>query len=119
MAGTVGTAPGGEEERTHGTARHSELGRRIEGISDKMLTQTLRDLQRNGLVARTDHEQIPPRVDYALTPLGERLQRTVTQLCGWVVEHMPEVHAAQATFDAAPQPDAPWQRATAGRSGPG
>ena len=104
----------------HGVQRHAELGRRIDGISPKMLTQTLRDLQRNGLVARTDHGEIPPRVDYALTPLGVTLQQTVTQLCGWVVEHLPEVHAAQATFDAAPHVDAPWQRATAaGRGGPG
>ncbi len=100
----------------HGVQRHAELRRRIEGISDKMLTQTLRDLQRNGLVSRTDHGQIPPRVDYALTPLGATLQRTVTALCGWVVENMPEVRAAQAAFDAEPQVGAPWQQAAgAGR----
>lgn len=113
---------------THGTQRHGELRRRIEGISEKMLTQTLRDLQRNGLVARTDHGEIPPRVDYALTPLGATLQRTVTQLCAWVTDHMAEVRAAQATFDEGPQVDAPWQRAagadlgaglSAGRGGPG
>ncbi len=95
----------------HGTARHAELRRRIEGISDKMLTQTLRDLQRNGLVERTDHEQLPPRVDYTLTPLGESLHRTVGQLCVWVLDHMPDVHAAQAAYDTEPHRDAPWQLA--------
>lgn len=89
-----------------GVLRHAELRRRIEGVSDKMLTQTLRDLERNGLVRRTDHGVIPPRVDYALTPLGRTLQEAVSGLCGWVVENMDEIAAAQDAYDAGPQPDA-------------
>lgn len=94
-----------------GVLRHADLRRGIEGVSAKMLTQTLRDLERNGLVQRTDHGVIPPQADYALTPLGRTLQEAVSRLCGWVVENMDEITAAQDAYDAGPQPDAPWQQA--------
>jgi len=65
------------------------------------------------------HGRIPRRVDYALTPLGLTLQHTVMALCGWVVENMPEVRAAQAAFDADPQVGAPWQQASSAGRTPG
>jgi DNA-binding HxlR family transcriptional regulator len=84
-----------------GPARFSELGRRISGVSQKMLTQTLRGLERDGLVTRTVHAVVPPRVDYALTPLGVSLLGPITALTAWAGEHIDEVLAARAVHDAA------------------
>ncbi len=70
-----------------GPRRNGELMRAIAGVSQKMLTQTLRDLERHGLVARRDYAQVPPRVEYALTPLGDSLAKTVAALDDWVVRH--------------------------------
>src|SRR5450432_46660 len=72
----------GEEGR-----RFSELRRSIEGISQRMLTLTLRQLERDGLVSRTVHATVPPRVDYALTPLGESVLEPLTALMGWAQQH--------------------------------
>jgi DNA-binding HxlR family transcriptional regulator len=80
--------------------RFGELRRGIQGISQKMLTQTLRDLERNGLVVRTVYAVIPPRVEYSLTPLGRTLDEPLRALAVWAQEHLPEVRAAQLTFDA-------------------
>jgi DNA-binding HxlR family transcriptional regulator len=79
--------------------RFNELRRAIGGISQKMLTQTLRDLERDGLVKRTMYAEIPPRVEYALTPLGKTLCEPLNALGVWATEHMEEVRSAQEAFD--------------------
>ena len=82
-----------------GTRRFSELRRSIDGISQRMLTVTLRGLERDGLVTRTVYPVVPPRVDYALTPLGETLLETVCSLLTWAEEKRPEIDAARADYD--------------------
>ena len=82
-----------------GTMRHSELARTIAGVSQKMLTQTLRGLERDGLIARTVTASVPVRVDYALTPLGRDLERVVCQLKRWAETHIEKVHAARQSYD--------------------
>jgi len=84
--------------------RFSELRRMVGGISQKMLTQTLRDLQRDGLVHRTIYAEIPPRVEYELTPLGRTLCGPLEALTQWAHDHFDEVKRAQAAFDAAKAP---------------
>ena len=79
--------------------RFREFRRRIEGISQKMLTQTLRDLERDGLVLRTAYPVIPPRVEYSLTPLGETLRVPLGALNEWAHAHIDDIREAQATFD--------------------
>ena len=86
--------------------RFSELRRSIEGISQKMLTQTLRDLERDGLVTRTVFAVVPPRVEYALTPLGRTLGEPLRALELWATAHMAEIREAQGRFDAAATPKA-------------
>lgn len=81
--------------------RFNELRRMIGGISQKMLTQTLRDLERDGLVKRTIYPEIPPRVEYELTRLGRTLCGPLGSLTQWAHDHMEEVKGAQAAFDAA------------------
>jgi DNA-binding HxlR family transcriptional regulator len=80
--------------------RFNQLRRAIGGISQKMLTQTLRDLERDGLVKRTMYAEIPPRVEYSLTPLGQTLCGPLSALGQWATDHMEEVRAAQQSFDA-------------------
>ncbi len=80
--------------------RFGELRRAVGGISQKMLTQTLRDLERDGLAVRTIYPVIPPRVEYALTPLGSTLNEPLAALSAWVERKMPDVRAAQKAFDA-------------------
>jgi DNA-binding HxlR family transcriptional regulator len=80
--------------------RHGELRRRIAGISQKMLTQTLRELERNGIVARTVTAEVPVRVDYALTPLGESLAPLLATLKLWAESHIAEIRAARETYAA-------------------
>src|SRR4051812_3769029 len=70
-----------------GPMRFSELKRAVEGVSQRMLTLTLRGLERDGLVTRTVHPSIPPRVDYELTPVGEALLQPVLALVAWSAEH--------------------------------
>lgn len=79
--------------------RFNELRRAIGGISQKMLTQTLRDLERNGLVQRTIYAEIPPRVEYALTPLGRTLCEPLSALGKWASDNLDAVRAAQEAFD--------------------
>lgn len=81
------------------TMRFSELKRDIMGISQKMLTQTLRGLERDGLIRRTLYAEVPPRVEYALTPLGESLGGLVTALQHWADTHIDAVMTAQAQYD--------------------
>ncbi|OYO13148.1 winged helix-turn-helix transcriptional regulator [Enemella evansiae] len=80
--------------------RYSELARQIPGVSQKMLTQTLRSLERDGLVARTVTAAVPPRVDYALTPLGRSFLEPIQHIKCWAENHMPEVDRARAAYDA-------------------
>ena len=80
--------------------RFSELQRSIGGISQKMLTQTLRSLERDGLVSRTVYAEVPPRVEYALTPLGETLCAPIAAIRLWAEANIAEVAEAQAVYDA-------------------
>lgn len=79
--------------------RFSELRRQIDGVSQRMLTVTLRQLERDGLVKRTVHPVVPPRVDYELTPLGATLHETIRNLVIWTEEHQNEIAAARAEYD--------------------
>ncbi|WP_435897300.1 winged helix-turn-helix transcriptional regulator [Streptomyces tsukubensis] len=80
--------------------RFSELRREIDGISQRMLTVTLRQLERDGLVSRTVHPVVPPRVEYALTALGCTLHTTIRSLVTWTEEHQNEIAAAREAYDA-------------------
>jgi DNA-binding HxlR family transcriptional regulator len=79
-----------------GPRRHGELLRGIGGISQKMLTQTLRSLERDGLVARKVHPVVPPKVEYALTPLGRTLIEPLNAICCWAEKHLPQLEANRA-----------------------
>ncbi|MFI6918836.1 winged helix-turn-helix transcriptional regulator [Nonomuraea spiralis] len=79
--------------------RFTELRRMIDGVSQRMLTRTLRHLERDGLVSRTVHATVPPRVDYALTPLGGTLHATIRALVTWTEEHQSEIATARAAYD--------------------
>ncbi|WP_328473467.1 helix-turn-helix transcriptional regulator [Actinoplanes sp. NBC_00393] len=81
-----------------GTMRFSELRNQIGGISHKMLTQNLRMLERNGLVERTVHPTIPPRVEYTLTEAGEGLRQVVDGMCGWTQQHLGHIEASRNRF---------------------
>jgi DNA-binding HxlR family transcriptional regulator len=83
-----------------GPQRFTTLKRAVDGISQRMLTVTLRGLERDGIVSRTMYPVMPPRVDYALTPLGHTLLDAVGALMAWVDEHLPEVDAARDAYDA-------------------
>jgi DNA-binding HxlR family transcriptional regulator len=84
-----------------GPRRFNELRREIPSISQRMLTLTLRNLERDGLVDRTVTPSIPPRVDYELTKLGHSLQKPICGLATWAIDNVERIHAAQARFDAA------------------
>lgn len=79
--------------------RFNELKRKIAGISQRMLTRTLRGLERDGLVTRTVYGTIPPRVDYALTCLGHSLRTPVEALGLWAIAHLPAIEQARQAFD--------------------
>ncbi|NUW37087.1 helix-turn-helix transcriptional regulator [Nonomuraea sp. SMC257] len=79
--------------------RFSELRREIDGVSQRMLSVTLRHLERDGLVSRTVHPVVPPRVDYALTPLGRTLHETIKALVTWTEDHQQEIAEARAAYD--------------------
>ncbi|HZC34373.1 MAG TPA: helix-turn-helix domain-containing protein [Chthoniobacterales bacterium] len=82
-----------------GTMRFAELLRVIDGVSQKMLTSTLRDLERDGLVKRQLYASVPPKVEYSLTPLGHSLVNQVRGLCLWAENHIDEVIRARESFD--------------------
>ena len=86
-----------------GARRFNELKREIGGISQRMLTLTLRGLERDGLVTRTIFPSVPPRVDYALTPLGLSLLEPVSALGDWALRNRARIAAAQEKFDRAGQ----------------
>jgi DNA-binding HxlR family transcriptional regulator len=91
VIGTLNTAP----------MRYSDVHAAIPGLSQRMLTLTLRQLQRDGLVSRVAYPEVPPRVEYALTPLGQTLLDTVFSLAEWAVEHRDEIETNRERFDAA------------------
>jgi DNA-binding HxlR family transcriptional regulator len=82
-----------------GVLRFNELRTRVNGISQRMLTVTLRGLERDGLVVRTIYPEVPPRVEYALTPLGKTLRELVRGLVRWAGAHLHEVDAARDAYD--------------------
>ena len=84
-----------------GDARFSEVRRRVEGVSQKMLTQTLRGLERDGLVRRTVYPEVPVRVEYALTEAGRTLREPLRALEEWSIAHLSEVSASQEAYDRA------------------
>lgn len=84
----------------HGELRFTQIGRKVEGISQKMLTQTLRQMERDGLVKRTVHPVIPPRVEYRLTELGHSLSYAFCGVWTWAEANIGKVEAARAEFDA-------------------
>ncbi len=84
---------------SHGPLRFNALMRRIGGVSHRMLTLTLRGLERDGLVRRTAFATIPPRVDYELTPLGHSLIAPLAALSQWAQDHRAEIESARNTFD--------------------
>lgn len=80
----------------NGPRRHGELRRVIQGISQKMLTQTLRRLEMDGLVQRIVFDRVPPHVEYSLTPLGDTLRGPLVAICEWAMAHLPELREARA-----------------------
>ncbi len=83
----------------HGPMRNAQLLRLVDGVSQKMLTQTLRHLERCGLILRRDYGEVPPRVEYSLSPLGLSLAGVFAEIDVWVHDHFKEVQAAQDAFD--------------------
>lgn len=83
----------------YGRLRFSELQRHIPGVSQRMLTLTLRHLERDGLVTRTVHAEVPPRVEYDLTVVGRTLIEPSIALANWAIEHYPAIEDARVAFD--------------------
>ncbi|NEA23421.1 winged helix-turn-helix transcriptional regulator [Actinomadura bangladeshensis] len=81
------------------TKRFTELKREIDGISQRMLTVTLRGLERDGIVTRTVYPVVPPRVEYSLTPMGTTLMDAANTLVAWAESHLSEIDAARADYD--------------------
>ncbi len=84
---------------SHGTKRYGELQREIGDISQRMLTRTLRDLERNGLIDRKVYPVVPPMVEYSLTPLGKTLNQVLKSLCEWSTENFQHVESARKNYD--------------------
>jgi DNA-binding HxlR family transcriptional regulator len=84
---------------SHGTKRYGELQREIGDISQRMLTRTLRDLERNGLIDRKVYPVVPPMVEYSLTPLGLTLNRVLKSMCDWSTENFQQVEIARDEYD--------------------
>jgi DNA-binding HxlR family transcriptional regulator len=85
-----------------GPNRYGELKRAVRGVSDKMLIQQLKELEADGIVTRNDYREVPPRVDYTLTPLGHSLAEALTPLCNWGSENMDtvaQIFAERAAWD--------------------
>ncbi|MFB7666449.1 winged helix-turn-helix transcriptional regulator [Kitasatospora sp. NPDC056138] len=84
---------------TQGPARFTELERQVKGISRRMLTLTLRTLERDGLVTRTVYPTVPPKVEYTATPMARELYDSLLTLTGWAERHLPEIDRARAAYD--------------------
>jgi DNA-binding HxlR family transcriptional regulator len=85
---------------SHGTRGFQQLRREVDGVTQKMLTQTLRELERDGLVSRRAYATVPPRVEYSLTPLGHTLTGPLWAVKEWAEAHVEEIEAARAAWDA-------------------
>ncbi|MEV7391203.1 MULTISPECIES: helix-turn-helix domain-containing protein [Streptomyces] len=90
---------------SHGPIRFTELERGIEGISRRMLTLTLRNLERDGLVTRTVHPTVPPKVEYELTPVAYELHETLQRLTDWAERNRGYIAQARAVYDAEHNPE--------------
>ncbi|MET8805274.1 helix-turn-helix domain-containing protein [Streptomyces sp. NPDC004546] len=90
---------------SHGPIRFTELERGIEGISRRMLTLTLRNLERDGLVTRTVHPTVPPKVEYELTPVAHELNDTLQRLTDWAERNRTYIAGARAAYDAEHRPE--------------
>lgn len=88
----------------YGRLRHAEIGRRMHGVTQRMLTRTLRQLERDGLVIRHDYEETPPRVEYELSEAGFEMLARMVPLWTWIVENADSFRRARETFDKS-QPD--------------
>lgn len=88
------------KELTPGPRRHGELARAVAGATQKMLTQTLRGLERDGLVARSVTDAVPPRVEYRLTPLGESLLPVMAVVREWAERHIDDIDGARTAYDS-------------------
>ena len=82
-----------------GPRRFTDLKRAIDGISQRMLTVTLRDLERDGILTRTVRNVMPPHVSYELTPMGRTLREATAPLLEWSITHLPHIDAARAAYD--------------------
>jgi len=85
----------------YGTLRHADVARRMKGITQRMLTRTLRQLERDGLISRHDSKEVSPRVEYTITPLGKDLLILMIPMWTWVVGHAEDFRRCRQTFDAA------------------
>ena len=83
----------------HGELRFTRIGDHVPGISQKMLTQTLRQMERDGLVVRTVHPVVPPKVEYRLTQLGQSLGEAFCGVWVWAAKNLSEIESARVTFD--------------------
>ncbi|WP_033694697.1 MULTISPECIES: helix-turn-helix domain-containing protein [unclassified Pseudomonas] len=97
----------------YGRMRHAEIGRQMVGVTQRMLTRTLRSLERDGLVSRYIQETFPPKVEYELTLLGKELLIKMTPIWTWVVEHVDDFREARRKFDIEGGELPPWQSAGA------
>lgn len=93
----------------YGTMRHAEIKRQMTGVTQRMLTKTLRSMERDGLVVRREFGQIPPRVEYELTPLGMGLLIRMSPIWTWVVENVEDFRKARRIFDSQGDKKPAWQ----------
>lgn len=93
----------------YGTMRHAEIKRQMTGVTQRMLTKTLRAMERDGLLLRREFSEIPPRVEYELTPLGMELLVRMSPVWMWVVENAEEFREARRAFDSQGEQRPAWQ----------
>ena len=93
----------------YGTMRHAEIKRQMTGVTQRMLTKTLRSMERDGLVVRREFGEIPPRVEYELTPLGMGLLMRMSPIWTWVVENVEDFRKARRIFDSQDDKKPAWQ----------
>lgn len=93
----------------YGTMRHAEIKRQMTGVTQRMLTKTLRSMERDGLVVRREFSEIPPRVEYELTPLGMGLLIRMSPIWTWVVENVEDFRKARRIFDSQDDKKPAWQ----------
>ena len=93
----------------YGTMRHAEIKRQMTGVTQRMLTKTLRSMERDGLVVRREFGEIPPRVEYGLTPLGMGLLMRMSPIWTWVVENVEDFRKARRIFDSQDNKKPSWQ----------